>query len=343
MFSERNVWKSIRDKLTNSSSQSIAITFSIPPNFEGLTSSEKALLDKFLKGNHAHYAHRLFGRTGKEPWNFEGINFYLERVLSVRESIASFVIKARDEKSKLRVFKFEIGGNLRKEADILKKLKAKHHIIGIKGYHSFIMDKQKWEVLEFRYLRSSRPSNFQQLWTYLAHLFEAIDYCHSKGIVHGDIKRDNVLFVNQKAYLIDFGHAGYYKEDEPDGCDMGTYGYLPPETLADHRHHYSRDLWAVGIIILRLISDRVPFLTTEVLDKQTLLGNTIEWVQSAQTTGLPWPSLCHSHRADFRCGASKTDCNDLQQLLKHLLDLDMEKRFTARQALLFCKQKTRQK
>jgi serine/threonine protein kinase len=338
---QRKMWRSIREKF-NPASQSVSITNS-EPNFDGLTSSEKALLEKFLKGNHSQYAHQLFGKTGKDPWNYQGVNVYLERVLSVRESIASFVVKTRDERSRPRVFKFEIGGNLQKEAELLKRLKGKHHIISVKGFRKWMSNHKKWEVLEFRYLRSARPNNFQELWTYLTHLFEAIDYCHSKGIVHGDIKRDNVLFVNHKAYLIDFGHALYYQEEEPNGCDMGTYGYLPPETLRDNRHHFSRDLWAVGIIILRLTSDRVPFLSTETLDRETLLQNTLSWVASAESQGLPWPGLCHSHRADYRCGAASSDCKDLQYLLKHLLQIDLTKRFTARQALLFCKQKVKQR
>lgn len=63
-------------------------------------------------------------------------------------------------------------------------------------------------------------------------IVQAMLYCHSRGVVHRDLKLENVLFKNKyeddfNIKVIDFGIAGM----SADKVDAGTLAYMAPETL----------------------------------------------------------------------------------------------------------------
>jgi calcium-dependent protein kinase len=58
--------------------------------------------------------------------------------------------------------------------------------------------------------------------------------CHSKGIIHRDLKLENVLFENEnmdRLKVADFGIAGICKGDEGEKTESGTLFYMPPEVI----------------------------------------------------------------------------------------------------------------
>ena len=60
----------------------------------------------------------------------------------------------------------------------------------------------------------------------------AIYICHGKGIIHRDLKLDNVLFHSskrKKCKVVDFGIAGFAKGGVKEKSDQGTVPYMPPE------------------------------------------------------------------------------------------------------------------
>jgi len=60
----------------------------------------------------------------------------------------------------------------------------------------------------------------------------AINYCHLKGVVHRDLKLENVIFRDEKmdiVKLIDFGIAGVCTKGKEDVQESGTMEYMPPE------------------------------------------------------------------------------------------------------------------
>jgi serine/threonine protein kinase len=59
-----------------------------------------------------------------------------------------------------------------------------------------------------------------------------LSYCHTRGIVHRDLKLENVLFKSKGDLLIkvvDFGIAGVCTTGKKDKVDAGSIAYMPPE------------------------------------------------------------------------------------------------------------------
>lgn len=88
----------------------------------------------------------------------------------------------------------------------------------------------------------------------ISSILEALHYCHLKGIVHRDLKLDNVVFGDcsrSTIKLIDFGISGVKKES----INVGTLKYLPPEVVngIDMDSKPSIDTWAIGCITYELL------------------------------------------------------------------------------------------
>ncbi len=97
----------------------------------------------------------------------------------------------------------------------------------------------------------------------LSQLASALDYAHSQGVIHRDIKTNNVMFDNQgNAYLVDFGIAKITDEASSltrAGTVVGTPSYMPPEQWEDKRLTPAADQYALAVLIYLLVSGRMPF------------------------------------------------------------------------------------
>lgn len=110
---------------------------------------------------------------------------------------------------------------------------------------------------------------------------EAIAYTHSKGIIHRDIKPDNIIVGKYgEVLLLDWGLADYIGKREiafNDGADQldykdltrpgklpGTLNYIAPERARGEPSQVSTDIYSLGVILYQLLTLRTPFQRTSV-------------------------------------------------------------------------------
>jgi serine/threonine protein kinase len=85
-----------------------------------------------------------------------------------------------------------------------------------------------------------------------------LEYLHSLGIVHRDLKLENVLVAQDGALkLTDFGFAKYIKYRSWTLC--GTPEYLAPELILEKGHGKAVDYWAFGVIFFEMLNGHSPF------------------------------------------------------------------------------------
>jgi serine/threonine-protein kinase len=92
---------------------------------------------------------------------------------------------------------------------------------------------------------------------------DGLGYAHAHGVVHRDLKPSNVMITPAgAAKILDFGVSRRLDAaDSPaettltaTGTMVGTLGYLPPEVLHGHRADARGDLWALGVLLHRMLT-----------------------------------------------------------------------------------------
>ena len=97
-------------------------------------------------------------------------------------------------------------------------------------------------------------------------VIQAMLYCHSRGVVHRDLKLENVLFLSKEeddmtVKVVDFGIAGMASEK----VDAGTLPYMAPETLDRVAANTTPaiDVWALGVMLYTMIFGTLPFYSSD--------------------------------------------------------------------------------
>ncbi len=101
----------------------------------------------------------------------------------------------------------------------------------------------------------------------------ALDHAHKQGIIHRDIKPDNILFdLNDNPYISDFGVAKLTEvpgSTNPENRVVGTPGYMSPEQAYDQKVDVRTDVYALGVVIYQMLTGRSiqRFSTNTSIDK----------------------------------------------------------------------------
>jgi serine/threonine protein kinase len=136
------------------------------------------------------------------------------------------------------------------------------------GLSYYVMPFMQGESLRARLLEHGALPQTQAVRT-LREVASALTFAHANGIVHRDIKPDNVLLIGGSAMVTDFGVAKALSVSTGDGdpnaltslgIALGTPSYIAPEqATADPSTDHRADLYSLGAMAYEMLSGRTPF------------------------------------------------------------------------------------
>ncbi len=107
-----------------------------------------------------------------------------------------------------------------------------------------------------------RPLPLDEALSIAAQIAEGLNEAHEQGVVHRDIKPQNILLTSKgQVKILDFGLAlltGFSKLTKS-GTTLGTPAYMSPEQLEGKNVDRRADVWALGCVLYEMLTQKTPF------------------------------------------------------------------------------------
>ncbi|KAF7245837.1 Mitogen-activated protein kinase kinase kinase 8 [Varanus komodoensis] len=101
---------------------------------------------------------------------------------------------------------------------------------------------------------------FEIIWV-TKHILKGLEFLHSKGVIHQDIKPSNIVFMSTKAVLVDFGLSVQTTEDIYYPKELrGTEIYMSPEVILCRGHTTKADIYSLGTTIIHMQTGVPPWV-----------------------------------------------------------------------------------
>ncbi|XP_042873219.1 serine/threonine-protein kinase 10-like isoform X2 [Penaeus japonicus] len=212
--------------------------------------------------------------------------------------------------------------NVEREVEIMKVLNAERpHPRLIQLYDAFDMDKEMCLVLEVvdggelfeRVIDDDFVLTEKACAIFMRQVCEAVEFIHSKNILHLDMKPENILCLSREGNRIkicDFGLARKYDPRKKLQVLFGTPEFVAPEVVNFEPISFGTDMWSVGVISYVLLSGLSPFMGHNYVETMT--------------------NVTHN-KYDFSDEAFTRVSDDAKDFIEKLLVLDKSLRLTPAQ------------
>lgn len=184
---------------------------------------------------------------------------------------------------------------------------------------------------------------------YMYQVFKALDFCHSKGIMHRDVKPMNIIInVDTKSLkLIDWGLSEFYLEKKDYNTRVSSRPYKSPELLVNYQYYdFSLDIWSAGAMFAAILFKKEHFFLGK--DNQDQLAKIVavlgskgfnEYTKKYNIQIDPSEVVLYKNKEKKEFSSFVNEkCADLctkeaLDLLDRMLVYDHNERITAREAL----------
>lgn len=161
---------------------------------------------------------------------------------------------------------------LEMEGHLLLKMRGKEHVLGAEACGIF--DNKLFIVMnhidgcDFYDLLKEKHASGKQKVQILLDIAKGLKECHEAGILHRDIKQENIMVeeleqsdgsIKYKAYLIDFGLSAM-AESRPKSA-VGTRAFMAPEVILQKEQTFAADIFSFGQLIHEVLIEKSAFTT----------------------------------------------------------------------------------
>ncbi len=197
-----------------------------------------------------------------------------------------------DEEIKKNIL--QISNDIRGEIQMLEKLRGNKNIVSIEDYRIeesgtgvdvFILMEYLQPFTEYEAVHGMKEADAIRMGIDLCSALEA---CEEHGILHRDIKPDNILVTEDGVFKIcDFGTAKILEKTHTENSVKGTFTYMAPEVYHGKKYNSRADLYSVGLILYRTMNrGREPFIP---VDRRMVYYKDKEEALNRRMNGEPLP------------------------------------------------------
>ena len=187
------------------------------------------------------------------------------------------VYKGRDVRTNnaiaVKVLKEEFLGNeelVRRFKNESKAISILDHPNIVKVYDVSVTDQLQYIVMEYidgitlkEYLKQRGGAlTWKEVVHFATQVLGALDHAHSKGIVHRDVKPQNIMLqADGSIKMMDFGIARFSRAQSQTVSDkaIGSVHYISPEQAKGDRTDARTDIYSVGVMLYEMLSGSLPF------------------------------------------------------------------------------------